>query len=283
VFQPVVDLMSGRLLGLEALLRWHHPTEGVIFPQFLIPWAEANGEIVAIGAWVIAEGCRQAMAWPASIQLAVNCSIVQLRLGALATAVSAALEGSGMPSDRLTLEVTEHAVSEELAIAELKTIADLGVQLAVDNVGTSWTSFEILQKLEFNTVKIDQAVVNGLGKRDGINRMLVESLVRVAHDWGMSTVAEGVETSLQASIVRELDSDAAQGYFFAPPVDDGTATRVANVADLCFSLEGAGWRNDDDWPFIGAHAEATRTTEATEATESPETTETTISDRSAST
>lgn len=250
-YLPVVDLGSGQLLGFEALMRWHHPTEGIIAPQLLIPWAEANGDIVELGEWVLTEGCRTATSWPSSMQLAANCSIVQLRNGMGSRAVSAALEKSGLSPDRLTVEVTEHSMSEEAAVADLRLIADLGVQLAVDDVGTSWNSFELLRRLAVNTVKIDQSFVSGLEAHEGINRMIVETLVHLAHNCGMSTVAEGVENELQAVIVREFESDAAQGYFFAPPLSETNANKMANMSDLRFPLEGPGWQ-DDDWPFEGA-------------------------------
>jgi EAL domain-containing protein (putative c-di-GMP-specific phosphodiesterase class I) len=255
-FQPIVDLASGRLLGFEGLLRWAHPTEGIIRPQLLIPWAEANGDIVALGSWVLSEGCRQAMAWPLSVQLAVNCSLVQLRRGVASVAVADALAESGLPPDRLTIEVTEHSMSEEQAVAELRAIAALGVQLAVDDVGTSWNSIDVLRRLAVNTIKIDQSFVNGLESREGINRMVVQAVVHLAHSSGMATVAEGVESARHAAIVREFDCDAAQGYFFAPALDPENAAKLANVPDLRFPLEGPGWIEGDDWPFRGAHAES---------------------------
>lgn len=255
-YQPIVDLGSGQLLGFEGLLRWAHPTEGIIRPQLLIPWAEANGDIVALGEWVLKEGCHQAMSWPFSVQLAVNCSLVQLRRGVASPAVASALEESGLPSDRLTIEVTEHSMSDEQAVAELRAIAALGVQLAVDDVGTSWNSIEVLRRLAVNTIKIDQSFVNGLETSEGINRMVVQAVVHLAHSCGMATVAEGVESARHAAIVREFDCDAAQGYFFAPPLDAENATKLANVPNLRFPLDGPGWTEGDDWPFRGAHAES---------------------------
>jgi len=250
-YQPVVDMGSGQLLGFEALIRWHHPTEGVIIPSLLIPWAEANGDIVPLGDWVLKEGCHEATRWPANVQLAVNCSIVQLRRGVASRAVLAALEDSGLMPDRLTVECTERVMSDEEAIADLRLIGALGVQLAVDDVGTSWNSFEILRRLAVNTVKIDGSFVRGLEPHEGINRMVVETVVHVAHNCGMSTVAEGVETALHASIVRQFDSDAAQGYYFAPPLSQENATKLANIPNLRFPLDGLGWDDNDDWPFAG--------------------------------
>jgi EAL domain-containing protein (putative c-di-GMP-specific phosphodiesterase class I) len=240
-YQPVVDLASGGLLGFEALLRWHHPTQGLILPGLLIPWAEANGDIVALGQWVLEQSCRNAAAWPPSVQLAVNLSIVQLRRGVGSEAVRGALEQSGLPADRLTVEVTEHVMSDELAIRDLRSIAAMGVQLAVDDVGTSWNSFENLRRMAVNTIKIDASFVNGLEAREGINRMVVETVVHLAHSSGMSTVAEGVETELHARLVREFDSDAAQGYFFAPPLEVERALAMAIEPGFRFPLDGSGW------------------------------------------
>ncbi|MDA8356424.1 MAG: EAL domain-containing protein [Actinomycetota bacterium] len=254
-FQPIIDLADGQLLGFEALLRWHHPTEGIILPPLLIPWAEANGDIVALGAWVIAESCREASRWPPSLQIAVNCSIVQLRREVAYRAVRDALEETGLDPDRLTVEVTEPSISEPTAAIQLKSIVGLGVQLAVDDVGTSWSSFDLLKRMEVNTVKIDESFVSGLEPREGINRMVVETVIHLAHSAGMSTVAEGVETALHAAIVSEFESDAAQGYFFAPPMDGASAARLASSPDLRFALDGAGWQDDDGWPFADVQAE----------------------------
>jgi len=241
LFQPAVDLASGRLLGFEALLRWRHPDEGMILPSLLLPWLEANGDIVQLGEWVLAEGCQQAASWPKNIQLAVNLSIVQLRRGVGSVAVASALERSGLEPDRLTIEVTEHAMVEDVAMNDLRNIGALGVELAVDDVGTSWTSFDVLRRLAVNTVKIDRSFVGSLEPQQGINRLIVETVVSLAHSEGISTVAEGVETAQQAAIVRDFECDAAQGYFFAPPLSIEVATGLANEAGFCFTFEGAGW------------------------------------------
>jgi len=245
VYQPAVDLGSGRLLGFEALLRWQSPGDQMVMPRLFIPWLEAHGDIVQVGEWVLAEGCRRAMEWPSSIQLAVNCSLVQLRRGVASKAVVASLEQSGLDAGRLTIEVTEHAMSEDAAMNDIRAINDLGVEIAVDDVGTSWTSFDVLRRMAVSTVKVDQSFVGGLEPHQGINRMVVETVVSLAHSSGMSTVAEGVETALQASIVREFESDAAQGYFFAPPLSVGHATALANKEEYRFPLEGPGWMQRD--------------------------------------
>jgi EAL domain-containing protein (putative c-di-GMP-specific phosphodiesterase class I) len=240
-YQPLIDLATGRLLGFEALLRWRHPDEGMVLPSLLLPWLEANGDIVQLGEWVLAEGCEQAASWPKNIQLAVNLSIVQLRRGVGSSAVARALEHSGLEPDRLTIEVTEHSMVEDVAMNDLRAIGAFGVELAVDDVGTSWTSFDVLRRMAVNTVKIDRSFVGSLEALQGINRLVVETVVSLAHNSGISTVAEGVETSMQSSIVREFECDAAQGYFFAPPLSIEVATEMANESGYCFPLEGSGW------------------------------------------
>jgi EAL domain-containing protein (putative c-di-GMP-specific phosphodiesterase class I) len=246
-YQPVVDLASGMVLGFEALLRWQHPTQGLILPGLLIPWAEANGDIVALGQWVLRQGCQDATGWPPSVQLAVNLSIVQLRRGVAPQTVEEALTVSGLPADRLTVEVTEHAMSDDYALRSLRAIAAMGVQLAVDDVGTSWNSFDRLRRMAVNTIKIDASFVNGLEAHEGINRMVVETVVHLAHSSGMSTIAEGVETELHAALVREFDSDAAQGYFFAPPLSVERAARLAAATSYRFPLDGNGWMGTASW------------------------------------
>jgi len=242
-YQPLIDLASGRLLGFEALLRWRHPEEGMVLPSLLLPWLEANGDIVQLGEWVLAEGCEQAASWPQNIQLAVNLSIVQLRRGVGSAGVAAALERSGLEPSRLTIEVTEHAMVEDVAMSDLRAIGAIGVELAVDDVGTSWTSFDVLRRMAVNTVKIDRSFVGSLEAHQGINRLVVETVVSLAHSSGISTVAEGVETSLQSAIVREFECDAAQGYFFAPPLSIEVATEMANEPGYTFPLEGTGWKD----------------------------------------
>jgi EAL domain-containing protein (putative c-di-GMP-specific phosphodiesterase class I) len=246
-YQPVVDLASGMLLGFEALLRWQHPTQGLILPGLLIPWAEANGDIVALGQWVLRQGCQDATGWPPSVQLAVNLSIVQLRRGVAPQTVEEALTSSGLPADRLTVEVTEHAMSDDYALRSLRSIAAMGVQLAVDDVGTSWNSFDRLRRMAVNTIKIDASFVNGLEAHEGINRMVVETVVHLAHSSGMSTIAEGVETELHAALVREFDSDAAQGYFFAPPLSVERTAKLAAATSYRFPLDGNGWMGTAPW------------------------------------
>ena len=218
VFQPAVDLATGRLLGFEALLRWNDPVLGAIPPSVLIPWAEANGHMVALNAWVLSEACAQAAGWDSDLQLAVNCSVFQLRKREAASAAAAALEESGLNPDRLTIEITEAGVADDVAAADLHAMSRLGIQLTVDDIGSDWSTLENLQQFAINTMKIDGSLIEGLARDGGVNRAIVETIVRVSHSLGVCTVAESVETAEQVAILRELGADVGQGYFFAPPL-----------------------------------------------------------------
>lgn len=228
-FQPAVDLATGRLLGFEALVRWAHPTLGNISPAILIPWAEANNGIIDLNAWVLAEACHQAQQWPTGIQLAVNCSIVQLRQGEASRAVKEAVNHSGINPDRLTVEITEQAIADERATADLQALTAMGVHLAVDDVGTMWSSLNALRRFDIETVKIDAAFIANLEVEEGMDRAIVDAIVHVGQSLAMSTVAEGVETAAQVAILREFGTDVAQGYFFARPMSAEDAAGLANA------------------------------------------------------
>jgi EAL domain-containing protein (putative c-di-GMP-specific phosphodiesterase class I) len=228
-YQPAVDLATGRLLGMEALVRWEHPTKGRIAPDILIPWAEENGDIVALNAWVMEAACCEAELWSTGLQLAVNCSIIQLRRGEASKAITRALSVSGLNPDRLTIEVTERTINDDRAAEDLRALSELGVHLAVDDVGTSWSSLQVLRKFAIEIVKIDRAFINNLEADEGMNRAIVEAIIHVGHSLAMSTVAEGVETAQQAAILREFGADVGQGYFFAPPLRSDEAHQLATA------------------------------------------------------
>ncbi len=226
-YQPAVDLTSGRLLGFEALVRWDHPSRGYIPPNILIPWAEANDHIIDLNAWVLAEACRRAAPWPIGIQLSVNCSPVQLRRGEASLATIAALEESGLDPDRLTVEVTETTVADEHTGADLKALSKVGVHLAVDDVGTSWSTLENLRRFAIETAKIDRAFISGLEPHEGMNRAIVEAVIHVSHSLSMTTVGEGIETAQQVATLRDFGADIGQGYFFARPLSAAAADSLA--------------------------------------------------------
>ena len=231
-YLPVVDLSTGRLLGMEALVRWQHPTEGLIPPNQLIPYAEANGDIGPLTRWILMEACEQACSWSPSIQLGVNCTIHQLRRGEVSNAVATALEQTGFRSGQLTLEVTEDAIVDPAASADLKNLSQMGVQLSVDDAGTNWSSFEPFKRHSIGTVKIDGSFIAGLEPTQGINRLVVETVIHMAHSLGMSAIVEAVETASQVEIVRSFNADAAQGFFFARPMSSENAAELAGGTEV---------------------------------------------------
>jgi EAL domain-containing protein (putative c-di-GMP-specific phosphodiesterase class I) len=231
-YLPVVDLSNGRLLGMEALVRWQHPTQGLISPEQLIPMSEENGDIGPLTRWVVMEACEQACTWSPSIQLGVNCTIHQLRRGEVSKAVTEALDRTGFRSGQLTLEVTEDAIVDPAASADLKTLSQVGVQLSVDDAGTNWSSFEPLKRHSISTVKIAGSFIVGLEPSQGINRLVVETVIHMAHSLGMSAIVESVETAAQVEIVRAFNADAAQGYFFARPMSGEDAASLAGGAEV---------------------------------------------------
>jgi EAL domain-containing protein (putative c-di-GMP-specific phosphodiesterase class I) len=236
LFQPAVDLATGRLLGFEALLRWNDPVQGRISPKELIPWAEANGLMSALNGWVLSEACARAVGWGSEIQLAVNCSVFQLRRNEAAAAAAAAIEESGLHPDRLTIEVTETTLADDGAAAELRAISRLGIQLTVDDMGSDWSSLENLQHFAINTMKIDGSLIDGIDHVGGVNRAIVETIVKVSHSLDLCTVAEAVETAAQVAILREVGADVGQGYFFAPPLSSDVALALTMESNPFFSL-----------------------------------------------
>jgi EAL domain-containing protein (putative c-di-GMP-specific phosphodiesterase class I) len=229
VFQPAVDLATGRLLGFEALLRWHvpGPDPAVIPPTDLIAWAESVDRMAEINAWVLSEACVQAGRWPSNLQIAVNCSPFQLRRREVASAAAAALETTGLLPERLTVEVTEAAVADGSATDELRELVKLGCQLTVDDIGSDWSILEMLEHHAVGTLKIDGSLIDGIEDPDTPHRAIVDTIINVSHSLRICIVAEGIESAGQLAIVRELGADVGQGYFFSPPISADEAYELA--------------------------------------------------------
>ncbi len=218
VYQPLVDVRHGRVSSFEALLRWHHPTRGVVSPAKFIPVAEATGLIDGIGAWVLCRACLDATAWPANIRVAVNLSALQFQDDDLVAAVRGALRESGLQPDRLELEITESALLHDVAKVSqtLHTLRALGVRIAMDDFGTGYSSLSYLQSFPFDKIKIDQSFVRGLDASAG-SGAIVRAVTTLADSLGMETVAEGVETAHQFDRVCAEGCSEVQGYLFSKP------------------------------------------------------------------
>lgn len=222
-YQPSFDLVTGRIDALEALVRWQHPTRGLIAPEEFLALAEASGAIVGIGAWVIAEACRVGAsvqgARPEPTPIHVNLSPGQLRDPAIVDVVERALAGGGLPADLLVLDVAEGVlVDDRTAVERLAELRSLGVRLAVDDFGTGYTSVTRLGQLPIDIVKIDRALVAGDSTEPAKRRAMLEAIVGLTTNLGLRSVAEGVETEDERAELAALGCNAGQGYRWSPAV-----------------------------------------------------------------
>jgi len=217
-YQPLFDLRTQAACGAEALLRWRHPDQGLIAPAEFIPLTEELGLIIPIGEWVMAQACRDAIAWPEEIRVAVNLSPVQFRSSGLVHAVQRALQSSGLPARRLELEITESALLEdsEAVLAILHELRATGVRIALDDFGTGYSSLSYLRSFPFDKLKIDQSFVREMVHRADC-LAIVTSVLGLARELGMDTTAEGVETEEQLAQLRETGCTEVQGFLFDRP------------------------------------------------------------------
>jgi diguanylate cyclase (GGDEF)-like protein/PAS domain S-box-containing protein len=225
-YQPNVDLATGRIVGVEALLRWAHPERGLLLPADFIGVAEETGLIVPIGAWVLHQACSQAVQWQAALGaseqllVAVNLSGRQVDHPDIAYDIAGVMADTGCDPERVILEITESVVMRD-PLATEKTLSDLkglGVLLAVDDFGTGYSSLAYLRRFPVDLLKVDRAFVDGLGQ-DQSDTAIVAAVVSLAHTLGLRAIAEGVETAEQLAELRVLGCDMAQGYFMARALD----------------------------------------------------------------
>ncbi|MBW8457701.1 MAG: EAL domain-containing protein [Thiobacillus sp.] len=229
-YQPQVDLISGRIVGLEALVRWRHPERGMVPPDEFIPLAEESGLVIRLGDWVLHEACRQIKLWStaglAPRQMAVNVSAVQLSRGNLVESVRHALELSGIVPEQLELEITESFVmaDREQSFKSLAEIKALGVRLSIDDFGTGYSSLAYLQQLEVHKLKVDMSFVRDMLTNSG-NASIVKAVIALGHSLGLEIIAEGVEEEEQAAHLRALQCDVIQGYLISRPLPTDEMTR----------------------------------------------------------
>ncbi|HET9510576.1 MAG TPA: EAL domain-containing protein [Sphingomonas sp.] len=221
LFQPLFDLTESRVSAFEALLRWNHPTRGVVSPVDFIPLAEDTGLIVPIGEWVIREACRVARNWPGNVRVAVNVSPVQFRNPGLAAVILQALSESGLAPQRLELEITESLFIDnpESTLASLHSLRALGVRVALDDFGTGYSSLSYLRSFPFDKIKIDRSFIIDLLHGKGATA-IIKSITTLAEALGMETTAEGVENVDQLDILRAQGCSHIQGYYFSKPVTE---------------------------------------------------------------
>lgn len=217
-YQPSIHIDTGRIAGFEALIRWRHPTRGLVSPADFIQICEETGMIVAIGEWVLRTACCEAAHWPADITVAVNLSPVQFKQGNLVDTVRAALAVSGLAPNRLELEITESVLLQDSAstLAALQQLRASGIAVALDDFGTGYSSLSYLRSFRFDRIKIDQSFVRDLlGNRDTM--AIVGAVTGMAQSLGIRTTAEGVETRDQLETLRGKGCKEVQGYLFGRP------------------------------------------------------------------
>jgi diguanylate cyclase (GGDEF)-like protein/PAS domain S-box-containing protein len=242
-YQPTIDLQSGRLTGVEALVRWQHPRRGIVPPMEFIPLAEESGLIVPLGQWAIQESCRQIRIWqkeiPANepIALNVNLSARQLRHPNIVRDIADALDDSGLLPSRLILEITESVlmIDTTATINRLFQLKSLGVRLAIDDFGTGYSSFAYLRRFPVDIIKIDKSFVDDVATEPTASA-LVDAMIRIGKTLSLETVAEGVEMVEQADRLRTLQCDIGQGYLFSRPLPSDSISaflreRSANGAE----------------------------------------------------
>ncbi|WP_337062221.1 sensor domain-containing protein [Kineococcus sp. G2] len=217
-YQPVVSLTSGVLHKREALLRWTHPQHGLLLPDVFLPLAERGRLVTALGTWVLHRACRDAVRWPEDVTVAVNVSARQMARADFPDEVGRALDGSGLPADRLCLEITESSVlqASETTLASARRLMDLGVALSLDDFGTGQSSISSLHKLTLQGLKIDRSFIADLPACPRVEA-LVDGLIQLGRGMGLEVVAEGVETSEQAAWLTAHGCPLGQGFLFGRP------------------------------------------------------------------
>ena len=230
-YQPQINLATGNMIGVEALIRWHHPEFGLVSPARFIPIAEDSGLIVPIGDWVLAEACRQAAAWHQSglpLMMAVNMSAVQFRRGNVENSINDALNASGLNPAFLELELTESILIQntEKVLATVQRLKTLGVKLSIDDFGTGYSSLSYLKRFNVDKLKIDQSFVRNM-VNDPSDAAIVHAIIQMATSLNLKTIAEGVEDQSMLAPLRLHLCDEAQGYHFAHPMPANELTQYA--------------------------------------------------------
>jgi diguanylate cyclase (GGDEF)-like protein len=218
-YQPVVNLASNEISGFEALIRWNHPTKGLISPAAFIPLAEEIGFIVPMGEWVIRQACATAARWPANLHIAVNISAVQFRNPGLMQVITGALAASGLDPARLEIEITETVLlhNKEATLTVLHQLRALGIRIAMDDFGTGYSSLTYLQSFPFDKIKIDRSFVKDITENSG-SLNIVRAVAALANGMGMTATAEGVETREQLDRIASEGCTEMQGFLFSKPL-----------------------------------------------------------------
>ena len=242
-YQPLANCRTGEIDGFEALMRWRHPTRGMVPPVEFIPLAEDIGIIGQLGRWAIETACQDAVGWDTPAKVAVNVSPVQFRQSTLLSAVSDALAKTGLDPARLEIEVTEGVFIEDSgrAVSILSGLHDLGVRVSLDDFGTGYSSLSYLRLFSFDKVKIDQSFIRDMDQ-DGEAMKIVKAIIGLGHNLGLSITVEGVETLEQMAFLREQGSDQMQGYLLGRPAEiaDLSEFQTARVRSMLMDARSDG-------------------------------------------
>jgi EAL domain-containing protein (putative c-di-GMP-specific phosphodiesterase class I) len=231
LYQPKVDLRSGRLFGVEALIRWHHPEQGLVSPERFIGLAEESGLIVPIGDWVLRTACAQSVAWRAAglppVSMSVNVSARQFEDKRLVERVADALRASGLPPEGLEVEVTESLIMRDLgrSVDKMRELKAMGVSLSIDDFGTGYSSLSALKSFPISRLKIDKSFVADLAERAD-DQAIALAVISLGHKLNLRVIAEGVETEQQRDFLRANDCDEMQGYLFSRPLPAQALARL---------------------------------------------------------
>jgi diguanylate cyclase (GGDEF)-like protein len=228
-YQPLLTVGDETISGFEALMRWRHPTRGMVQPSEFIPLAEETGLIIELGAWALRKACAQATTWPDHLYVAVNVSPMQFRNGDLTATISTALREANLSPSRLELEITETILMQECesTVQVLHQLRAIGIRISMDDFGTGYSSLSYLRSFPLSKIKIDRAFVKDLGVT-AASEVIIRSIIDIAHSLDMTTTAEGVETSEQFTRLKLLGCTEAQGFFLSRPL---TADKLAGVIE----------------------------------------------------
>ena len=242
-YQPQIDIASRRMVGVEALLRWTHPERGSVSPDHFIPLAEDSGLIVPIGAWVLEQACAQAVRWQQAgaptLRMSVNISPVQFRQPDLAGVVGDILGRSGLAAQHLELEITERVLMQdtEANLETLRRIKSLGVRISIDDFGVGHSSLNYLRRFPFDEIKVDRSFVGAL-EHDPSAAAIVRATLSLGRNLGLVSVAEGVESASQLSLLGAEGCCIAQGFYFSPPVHPREVDAMIHAAAVAHDING---------------------------------------------
>ncbi|MGB5078532.1 MAG: EAL domain-containing protein [Sphingorhabdus sp.] len=246
-YQPVVNSKSNTVTGFEALIRWTHPERGPISPALFIPIAEEANLIGDLGEWALNRACEDAIGWPGKMKVAVNVSPVQFANDLLPKIVENALAASGLPADRLELEITEGVFLQESADTDsmFTALKKIGVRLALDDFGTGYSSLGYLKTAPFDKIKIDQSFVRGATEQGSRNGAIIAAIVALADALNMETTAEGIESLDQLELIRQLNVSHVQGYVYSMAVANDTLRERCEAGDWVIVPSGPSVQRSD--------------------------------------